>query len=78
MPRAFRIIKYARSDLVGIWQYIAADNEAAAEATLDAFNRCFKMLVGHPNLGREVSELATALRRIPSGNYHVYFRRNGD
>ena len=50
MPRIARS-SLAKVDAAQIWQYIARDNEQAADNLIDQFEERFKMLAQHPNAG---------------------------
>jgi plasmid stabilization system protein ParE len=52
----------ARLDLIDIWNYIADDNEAAADRMLDRIGGVLRMLSEQPKAGRERPELAPVLR----------------
>ena len=47
----------ARRDLIEIWNYIAADNERAADKTLDRIEKVLRMLGENPKAGRIRPEL---------------------
>jgi toxin ParE1/3/4 len=64
----------ARSDLSEIWDYIAADNEARADAFVDLIDQKFQTLASHPHLGRSRDELEEGLRSFPVGKYVVFYR----
>ena len=55
----------ARLDLIDIWNYIADDNEAAADRMLDRIESVLWMLSEQPKAGRERPELAPGLRSLP-------------
>ena len=63
----------ARLDLVEIWQFIADENEAAADRVLDRIQRLLEMLADNPHAGRARPELAPDLRSIITGNYVLYY-----
>jgi toxin ParE1/3/4 len=64
----------ARQDLIEVWQYIADDNEAAADRTLDRIERALVNLAENPTIGRARPELAPDLRSFPVGNYVLFYR----
>ena len=64
----------ARSDLAEIWDYIADDSEARADAFIDTIDRKFQALAGRPNMGRQRDELAEGLRSFPVGRYVIFYR----
>jgi toxin ParE1/3/4 len=73
MPEVTRSPEAAQ-DLLEIWQYIADDNEAAADKLLDEIDRASKMLARNPAAGRERPELVPRLRSFPVGRYIVFYR----
>ena len=74
MARSIRRTPQAERDLVEIWQYIADDDESAADRTLDRFERALLTLSEHPRAGRARPELAPDLRSDPVGNYVLFYR----
>jgi toxin ParE1/3/4 len=64
----------ARQDLIEVWQYIADDNEAAADRALDRIERALVNLAENPTIGRARPELAPDLRSFPVGNYVLFYR----
>jgi toxin ParE1/3/4 len=60
-------------DLIDIWNYIADDNEAAADRMLDRIEGVLQMLSEQPKAGRERLELAPELRSFPVGNYLLFY-----
>jgi plasmid stabilization system protein ParE len=58
MPGEILRRPHARLDLIDIWNYIADDNEAAADRMLDRIEGALQMLSEQPKAGRERSELA--------------------
>ena len=65
----------AERDLIEIWQFIADDNEPAADRLLDRFDRAPLTLCDNPQVGRARPELAPNSRSYPVGNYVLYYRR---
>ncbi len=63
----------ARDDLAEIWDYIADDSEARADAFIDTVNDKFRMLAGHPGMGRLRDELRPSLRSFPVGRYIIFY-----
>jgi toxin ParE1/3/4 len=63
----------ARLDLIDIWNYIADDNEAAADRLLDRIGGVLQMLSEQPKAGRERAEPAPGLRSFPVGNYLLFY-----
>jgi toxin ParE1/3/4 len=64
----------ARQDLIEVWQYIADDNEAAANRTLDRIELALANLAENPMIGRARPELVPDLRSFPVGNYVLFYR----
>jgi plasmid stabilization system protein ParE len=63
------IIKCPRAgiDLAEIWDYIADDSEARADAFVETIEQKFEALAAQPNMGRGRDELAESLRSSPVG-----------
>jgi toxin ParE1/3/4 len=68
----------ARLDLIDIWQFIADDNEAAADRLLDRIEGVLLTLRDNPLAGRGRSELAADVRSFPVGNYVIFYRAIDD
>lgn len=64
----------ARIDLLDIWDYIASDNENAADGLIERIGRVFEMLAHQPYAGRARPELRADLRSFAVGNYVVIYR----
>ena len=64
----------AKSDLIEIWDYIAEDSEARADAFIDRIDKKFRTLAQRPGIGRLRGELALDLRRFPVGRYVIFYR----
>jgi len=63
----------ARLDLIEIWNFIADDNERAADRMLDRIDKTLNMLRDRPQVGRQRPELASELRSFPIGNYVLFY-----
>lgn len=57
----------AKADLVEIWEFIADDSDAHADAFIDLIDQKFQVLVQQPGIGRRRHELADGLRSFPVG-----------
>ena len=68
----------ARADVDEIWTYIARRDLRAAERWVRQLSKRFRMLGRQPLIGESVGELCPGLRRIPYGNYVVYYERDGN
>lgn len=75
--RLFRTF-LARADLIDIWQYIAQDNETAADRFLNRIEQALLMLRDNPRAGRARNELAKGMRSFPVGNYVLFYRSGHD
>jgi toxin ParE1/3/4 len=64
----------AKSDLVEIWDYIADDSEARADAFVDMIDQKFLTLASNPGIGRPRDELAEDLRSFAVGRYVIFYR----
>jgi len=69
------IIKRPRveSDLLEIWDYIADDSEARADAFIDTIDKKFQTLARKPTIGRLRDELTKDLRSFPLGRYIIFY-----
>src|SRR3954462_13328854 len=63
----------ARTDLDMIWNWIAAENEKAADAMLERIRSVYKMLVQNPLAGRRRPEFGRNLRSFSFDNYLVFY-----
>ena len=61
-----------------IWQFIAADDIAAADRLLDRIGDIFRLLTDNPKAGRLRSELAPHIRSWAVGNYVVFYAVQSD
>ncbi len=64
----------AKSDLVEIWDYIADDSEARADAFVDMIDQKLQALASSPGMGRARDEIAEGLRSFPVGRYVIFYR----
>jgi plasmid stabilization system protein ParE len=56
----------AERDLSEIWDYIAEDNESAADRTLREIDARCHLLGQHPKMGRDRSDIVPGIRYFPS------------
>ncbi len=68
---SFRLSPQAKSDLLEIHGYIAADNLAAADRLIDRFFDHFQRLADFPELGTLRDDLHPGLRVWPEGRYVI-------
>ena len=64
----------ARTDLIDIWSYIAADNPDAADRQIDKIEALFNRLCEYPRLGPERDDIADGLRGFVRGHYLVLYQ----
>ena len=72
MPTVQKLPK-AYEDLLEIWDFIAADNIAAADAWIDKLDQQLFLLASHPLMGRSREELAKGIRSFPIGRYVIFY-----
>jgi toxin ParE1/3/4 len=77
MRRLVRTIA-ARRDAREIWDYIAADDPAAASRLLRLFDEKLKLLLGHPLIGHPLDEVLPGLRCSPVKSYLLFYRDRPD
>ncbi len=70
----YRLTRRARRDLLHIWNYIAQDNESAADRFIDLMIHHFQLLGRNPHIGRHRNELRAGYRSFPVGQYLVFYR----
>lgn len=63
----------AGADIAEIWDYIAADSIANADAWVDRLDGKLKLLATQPLMGRSRSELFSELRSLPFGRYVIFY-----
>jgi toxin ParE1/3/4 len=63
----------AESDLDEIWQYLAENNEAAAEKFIRELARKFQLLADNKEIGRRQDDFIVEMRMFPFKNYHIYY-----
>ena len=63
----------AGADIAEIWDYIAADSFASADAWVDRLDEKLKLLATQPLMGRSRSELSKDLRSMPFGRYVIFY-----
>ena len=69
-----RITVAAQNDAEHIAQWIAQNNELAADQWLEDLHRKFERLSETPGMGTDRSDLGLRLRSSPLGNYLVFYR----
>ena len=63
----------AEEDLLAIWLYIAADNDAAADRLLDRIGTALTMLAENPRAGPSRPELGEGIRSFAVGRYLLFY-----
>ncbi len=64
----------AEEDLIEIWLYVAAENEAAADRLLDRFEARWELLATQPYSGMERTDIAAGIRHVVLGEYLTFYR----
>lgn len=72
MP-SFLVRPRARIDIDAIWDYVAKDSVAQADALVDRLSAKFKLLANQPDLGRPRDDLMPNLRSFPFERYIVFY-----
>ncbi len=70
----YRLSRHARQELLEIWQYIAGDNEPAADRFIDLLVHHFQVLGRNPYAGRIRDDLRKGYRSFPVGQYVIFYR----
>jgi toxin ParE1/3/4 len=60
-----------------IWEYIAEDNETAADKTLREIDAQCHVVGQYPKIGRDRSDIVPDVRSFPVGNYLIFYRETG-
>jgi toxin ParE1/3/4 len=68
----------ARADLIELWTYIAADNPAAADRTLDLIDQKLGTLAANPRLGPARPDIGREVRLFPVRRYVILYRELPD
>jgi toxin ParE1/3/4 len=58
----YRLTRRARRGLLGIWNYIADDDEQAADRFIELLTRRFRLIGQMPHAGRRRDELRVGYR----------------
>lgn len=64
---------HARRDLLDLWDYIADDDEIAADGFLDRIEGALAMLSDNPKAGRHRLELVDTLRSFPVERFVLFY-----
>lgn len=72
MARIIRT-RQARADVLDIWEYIAADNTAAADKLLLRLDEVVRLLAKQPEQGSPQDKYRDGLRCMPVGNYLIFY-----
>lgn len=64
----------AEEDLIAIWLYVAADNEAAADRLLDRIEGRWLQLAAYPLSGPPRDDIASGVRHLVVGDYLTLYR----
>ena len=64
----------ARTDLIDIWSYIAADNPDAADRQIDKIEAIFNRLREYPKLGAKRDDINAGLRGFTRNHYLILYQ----
>ncbi|SRR5713101_5674067 len=64
----------ANTDLVDIWNYIASDSEAHADAFIDKLDETLRLIAKQPGIGRRRDGLVWGIQSFPVANYIIFYR----
>lgn len=78
VPTAYLLTQRARRDILDIWEYIASDDEAAADRFIERLIERFQLLGENPRIGRPRPDLRPHYRSVPVGSYVVLYDLFGD
>lgn len=70
---AIGITPSANTDLLEIWEFIAADNPDQADTFIGLIDATFQNLRRQAGLGQMRNELAPRLRSFPVGRYLIFY-----
>lgn len=68
----------AEQDLIEIWNFIAKDNEAAADRIFDLLVAKSELVARNPAIGRLRRELGDNVRSTLAGSWAVFYRVRSD
>ncbi|RWM11630.1 MAG: type II toxin-antitoxin system RelE/ParE family toxin [Mesorhizobium sp.] len=68
----------AEEDLIAIWLYVAADNEAAADRLLGRIEGRWRQLAAYPLSGPPRDDIAPGVRHLIVGEYLTLYRVGSD
>jgi len=63
----------AQRDLSEIWDFIAEDNEAAADRTVREIDARCALLAEHPKMARDRSEIVSGVPSFPVGSNLIFY-----
>jgi toxin ParE1/3/4 len=72
MPRVLRR-PLAAADIAEIWDYIAEDSIAQADAWVDRLDETLRLPATQPRMGRLRDESSPGLRSLPFGRYVIFY-----
>jgi toxin ParE1/3/4 len=75
---SYRVSDAARTDLEGIWLFIAEDDPDAADRFIRNIISRLPVLASMPYMGRQREELSARLRSFPIASYVIFYRPMDD
>ncbi len=73
MTTQVRLSPKAEQDILGIWEYVAADSIAAADHLLDRLTHLYEKLAQQDPSGFSQEQYRPALRCFPVGRYVFFY-----
>ena len=70
----FKLLREAEDDLLGIWLYIAEDDQHAATRVLQSIDEKCRMLAENSKLGPARPDIAPDMRYFVVGSYLIMYR----
>jgi toxin ParE1/3/4 len=68
----------AEQDLIEIWNFIAQDNESAADKVFDRLVSKSELIGRNPSIGRLRPEIGGGVRSALAGSWAIYYRVRPD
>ena len=68
----------AESDMFAVWEYIAQDNPAAADRTIDRFTATFERIAQFPEAGTSYEHPKGEFRIVVVPPYLIFYKTTSD
>ena len=73
-----RRTRKAEDDVLDIWNYVALDSIAAADAVVRRIDEVVSLLAAYPHLGAPQDRFRSGLRCMGVGNYLILYDHSAD